>query len=253
MLAMRLNGPGQPLTADDVPVPPPLADKSCSRSRRAVSAVPICTSSTASCRTSAIRSFLATKSSAESSPSAQASRRCKPATAWECPGSAIPAASAAIAAQGLENLCDRPHSRATRSTAATRSLRRPTRVTASDPCSLHRRAGRAAVVRRIDRLSRIPCGRRCPESRPLRLRGGRTFARSDRVRRGRHVFAFTRAGDTAGQGFARAQGAVWAGGSESRRPSRSTPRSCSRPSVRSFRPRSLPCAKAAASYAPAST
>jgi propanol-preferring alcohol dehydrogenase len=38
------------------------------------------------------------------------------------------------------------------------------------------------------------------------------------VQEGRKVFAFTRAGDAAAQGFARALGAVWAGGSEERPP-----------------------------------
>ena len=41
---------------------------------------------------------------------------------------------------------------------------------------------------------------------------------------GRRVFAFTRPGDRAAQEFARGLGAVWAGASTRRRPSRSTPR-----------------------------
>ena len=70
---------------------------------------------------------------------------------------------------------------------------------------------------------------------------------------GRRVFAFTRPGDAAGQAFARSMGAEWAGGSETSRPSRSTPPSCSRRSAHLFPQRSPLCARADASSAAAST
>ena len=70
---------------------------------------------------------------------------------------------------------------------------------------------------------------------------------------GREVYAFTRPGDEAAQRFARGLGAVWAGGSDHPRRRRSTPRSCSRRSARSFPSRCARRAKAAASCAPAST
>ena len=55
---------------------------------------------------------------------------------------------------------------------------------------------------------------------------------------GRRVYAFTRAGDQAAQELARSLGAVWAGGSTSCRPSRSTRPSSSRRSARWCRRRS---------------
>ena len=69
---------------------------------------------------------------------------------------------------------------------------------------------------------------------------------------GREVYAFTRPGDDAAQSFARGLGAVSAGGCTGPR-RRSTRRFCSRRSARSFPPRCRRRAKAAASYAPAST
>ena len=90
------------------------------------------------------------------------------------------------------------------------------------------------------------------EHRPLRLRRRRPHHRAGRAWQGRAVYAFTRAGDDEAQA-ARSLGADWAGGSEERRPSRSTPQSSSRRSARWCRWRCAPCARAAASSAPAST
>ena len=84
-----------------------------------------------------------------------------------------------------------------------------------DPARLSRRAGRAADVRRADRLSRAahvrrrPAASACTDSAPPRT-SSRRCARSQ----GRDVYAFTRAGDEQTQAFARELGAVWAGASE---------------------------------------
>ena len=74
---------------------------------------------------------------------------------------------------------------------------------------------RAAAVRRADRLAQLPDGGRG------RARSGSTASappptswRRSRAWQGRRVYAFTRAGDTAAQAFARSLGAVWAGGSD---------------------------------------
>ena len=70
---------------------------------------------------------------------------------------------------------------------------------------------------------------------------------------GRELHAFTRPGDEAAQAFARSLGASGPAGRTRRRPSRSTPRSSSRPWARWCRPRSRRCARAARWSAAAST
>ncbi len=73
------------------------------------------------------------------------------------------------------------------------------------------------------------------------------------VHQGREVYAFTRAGDTRSQEFARELGASWAGGSDERRRCRSTRASCSRRSAPWSPPRWPAPTRAAAWCAPAST
>ena len=112
-----------------------------------------------------------------------------------------------------EPLRPAPASPATRSTAATPSTPSPTSVlfllaarTYSD------RGGRAADLRRPDRLPR-PCVM-AGAARRLGLYGFGAAAHMlprSRARRAQ-IFAFTRAGDSAAQMFARDAGCVWAGG-----------------------------------------
>ena len=106
-----------------------------------------------------------------------------------------------------------------------RRRRRP--LLLSSAWRVWRRRGRAVAVRRA-RSARAPGqGRRrraAPACRALAPR--RTSAQV--ARPGARVFAFTRPGDMAAQGFARRLGAVWAGGSDEAPPDRWTRRCCSR-------------------------
>ena len=118
---------------------------------------------------------------------------------------------------GRENLCvnaqlHRPRHR--------RRLRRDDTVADERFClplpdELCRRAGGAAAVRRADRLPRADA--RPATRQRLGLYGFGSAAHmicQVAVYQGREVFAFTRAGDTRTQEFARSLGAAWAGGSD---------------------------------------
>ena len=113
-----------------------------------------------------------------------------------CPGSAGPAASAATAAAAARTSATRRASPATTSTAASPSTRSRTSATASrSPSGYPDVAGRAAALRRADRLARAT---RWPATRErLGLYGfGAAAHIVCQVARwqGRRVFAFTRAG-----------------------------------------------------------
>ena len=107
---------------------------------------------------------------------------------------------------------------ATRSTAATPSYAlADARFCFPLPDGYRRRAGRAAAVRRPDRLPRAAHGRRrASGSGSTASAPRRTSSRQVAAAQGRRVFAFTRAGDDAAQAFARELGAAWAGDSDER-------------------------------------
>ncbi len=156
------------------------------------------------------------------------------ATASACPGSATPAASAAYCRAGTRKPVRRArNSPATRSTAATPSYAvADARYCFRAAGRIRRRRARAMAVRRAHRLSRAADGRRRADasastaSAPPRI-SWRKLAHHE----GREMYAFTRPGDAAAQAFARELGAVWAGGSDRRRRSRSMRRSSSRRSA----------------------
>ena len=135
---------------------------------------------------------------------------------------------------GRENLCDaRPLHRPRHRRRVRRVRRRRRALLLPAPGRLPRRAGRAAVVRRADRLSRAARCAATPPARPLRLRRrgpyprpGRALARAASLR----VHAPRR---RAAQRFARELGAVWA--DPRAPPSRWTPRSSSPRRARSCR------------------
>ena len=116
---------------------------------------------------------------------------------------------------GRENLCDQ---RAVHRLRHRRRLRRAhgRRRALLLPAArrLRRRPGRAAPVRRADRLPHAAARGRRRAAGHLRLRRGGAHRRARwRVHQGRRVFAFTRAGDEEAQRFALELGAEWAGDS----------------------------------------
>ncbi len=83
---------------------------------------------------------------------------------------------------------------------------------------LWRCGGCSALMRRTDWLSRVTDGRQCGQVGHLRI-----WCRSSHVAQvaqfeARSVYAFTRAGDTTAQAFARQLGCTWAGSSEEQPP-----------------------------------
>ena len=131
-------------------------------------------------------------------------------------------ASAATAARGARTSASAPRSPATPATAAT-----PSYAVADERFCMplpegYPTAGRAAAVRRADRLPRAADVRRRPSA--LGLYG---FGASAHIvcqvaaHQGREVLRVTRAGDDAAQAFARELGREWAGGArEARRAAR---------------------------------
>ena len=183
-----------------------------------------------------------------------ASTRCASAIASACPGSATPAASAAIAVPDRRICATRRTSPATRSTAATPTTRWPTRAIAF------------ALPDGFSDVELAPwlCAgligyralRMAGDARRIGIYG---FGAAAHIvaqlarHEGRAMYAFTRPGDAAAQAFARELGAVWAGGSDCRRRNRSTRRSSSRRSARWCPRRCATSPKAASSSAPAFT
>src|SRR4029077_9192133 len=149
---------------------------------------------------------------------------------WACRGSATPAARANIAAPAAR-IC--VSGGASPGTAATGDMRRggwqmrgaggAARGVPPCPPSPRPRRGRGPAAELAPLLCAGLIGYRAyrvaGEPRNLGLYGfGAAAHLLAQVARGqgRRVFAFTRPGDAAGQGFARELGAVWAGGSDER-------------------------------------
>ena len=160
-----------------------------------------------------------------------------------CRGWAGPAASARTAERPREPVSARPLHRL-RHRRRVRRVRRGRRaLLLPDPRRLPRRAGRAAVVRRADRLSRAAHVRRRGErsastaSAPPRISSPRS-----RATQGRRVLRVHAAGRRGGAGLRPRLGAV--GGTRERRRSRWTPRSSS-PRGELVPPRSRPSPRAA--------
>ena len=106
-------------------------------------------------------------------------------------------------------------SRATRATAASRRtsiadarlrIRSRSRSTTVD--------ARAAALRRTDRLALAADGGRGPRIGIYGFGAAAHIVAQVAIWQGREIFAFTRPGDSAAQGFARELGAAWAGGSD---------------------------------------
>ena len=122
------------------------------------------------------------------------------------------------------------------------------------PDGYPRRAGRAAPLRRPDRLPRAAHGRRRRAARPLRLRRRGPHRRQVARHEGRRVFAFTRGGDDAAQSLARVTRRRVGGRLGRRRPGgarRGDPLRAGRAS--SCRRRCARARRVASSSAPAST
>ena len=119
---------------------------------------------------------------------------------------------------GRENLCDAPwFTGYTRDGGyATHTVARA-RFSFPLPDNLDS-AETAPLRRRPDRLALLPHGRGGRCTRPLWLRRAAHILVQVATWQGRRVYAFTRPGDKASQDFARALGAVWAGGSDERPP-----------------------------------
>jgi propanol-preferring alcohol dehydrogenase len=125
----------------------------------------------------------------------------------------------AFCAEGRENLCDAARftgyqingGYATHTVADARYCFPPARRGRPGPHG-------ALAVRRADRLPRAAHGRRRAARRHLRLRCGGPHRRPGAEVPGTRVPAFTRAGDTASQAFARELGATWAGGTDEATP-----------------------------------
>ena len=117
-----------------------------------------------------------------------------------CRGSAGPAAAAATAARPREPLRRRPLHRL-RPRRRLRRVRRRRRALLLSHCrrAIRRSAGRAAALRRADRLPRAAHGRR-RRARSASTASARRPTSSTQVARyqGREVYAFTRPGDTRG-------------------------------------------------------
>ena len=174
--------------------------------RPAPSAAPTCTSSTATAAARSCRSSPATRSSARWSARGRGCRAASPsAIASACRGSVWTCGPAASAARAARTSATRPLHRL----PARRRLRRahasPTqRFCFRAPRRLRDVAGRAAAVRRADRLPRAAHGRRrASASASTASARRRTSSRRSRAIRAGEVFAFTRPGDAAAQDFAR--------------------------------------------------
>ena len=123
------------------------------------------------------------------------------------------------------------------------------------PGCLLRRRGRAAALRRADRLPLAAHGRRRPAARPLRLRRGGAHRRAGRALPGTRRSTPSRApGDRAGAGSSRVElGAAWAGGSDEPPPEQLDAAIIFAPAGELVPRRCAPCARAARSSAAAST
>ena len=180
--------------------------------------------------------------------------RFAPATASASRGSAGPAATAATAARGRENLCERA-----RFTGYDLDGGYAEFAVADErfcfplPDGYRRRRGRAAALRRPDRLPRAAARRRRRAARALRLRRRRAHRQPGRARTRAAVFAFTRRGDDGAAGVrARARRRVGRRRREAARAARR--RDHLRPRRRAGpRPRCGRSPRAARSSAPAST
>jgi propanol-preferring alcohol dehydrogenase len=215
MLAMRLNGPGQALTAEDVPVPPPLAEqvllevRACGVCRTDLHVVD---GELPNQRYPIVPGHEIVGHVVAVGAGVTALRR---GDRVGVPWLGHTCGACRYCRLGLENLCDQPQftgytidgGYAQYATADARyCLPIPARYTDLQAAPLlcagliGYRAYRAAG-----------------DAPNLGLYGfgaaAHLLAQIARAQR-RRVFAFTRAGDTAGQAFARAQGAVWAGGSD---------------------------------------
>ena len=174
MHAMVLKAPEPLWHGPSFPTGGPAPAKSGSTSPPAAFAGPTCMWSMVNCRTRGCRSFLATKSSAGSMRSGEASRGCVSASVWAFRGSATPAGFARSAGR-RENLCDARCSPATRGMAVSPQRRSPTRGL---PFLWARRArcgAGAAVVRGPDRLAVAGDRGRGQEAGPVRLRRGGAY------------------------------------------------------------------------------
>ena len=120
---------------------------------------------------------------------------------------------------GRENLCDAARFTGWTATAATPSRRSPTRASAPAARAATPTSGRAAAVRRADRLPRPTASPATRERLGLYGFGAAAHLIAQVARwEGKRVFAFTSPGDAETQAFARSLGAEWAGGSDAAPP-----------------------------------
>ena len=130
------------------------------------------------------------------------------ATAWGCRGWAGPTANAATAARHGEPLRQRPFYRLRPRWRVRRGRGGGRAVLLPDPRGLLRPPGRAAALRRADRLPRAAAGGRRRAAGSVRLRRRGPHRVPGRRHEGRRVFAFTREGDDEAQ---RVRAGAWRG------------------------------------------
>ena len=219
MQAMLLERAGTPLRAASLQVPEPGPARSSSRSPPAACAAPICTSSTASCRSPSFRSCSAMRSSATWRRSGRASWTSPSAIASACRGWASPTARASIAGSDQENLCDNPRFTGYQIDGGYAGY------TVADA----RYAFKLPDVYSDAEAAPLLCAGLIGY-RSLKLAGdphrlgiygfgaaAHIVAQVARAQ-GREVYAFTRPGDRQARDFALSLGAVWAGGSDAAPP-----------------------------------
>ena len=222
MRAVVLERQGEPLKPTTLPDPEPRAGPAAAeRSAPARCAAPTCTCATTRSRRPSSRSCSATRSSAAPRTAGASASR----------GSAGPTATCRYCTTDRENLCVNARFTGRDIDGGFAELTvADERYCLPLPDELVRRAGRAAAVRRADRLPRAEVHRR---RHRLGLYGFGSAAHmicQVAVYQGREVFAFTRPSDEAHPGV-RDVARRHLGGRQRRdaRPSRSTPRSSSPP------------------------
>ena len=223
--------PGRPLARGRAARPEPGPGEVLLEVTPAASAAPTCTSSTASSTGPKLPLVPGHQIVGRVAARRRALRA--PATGWACPGSAGPTATAATAERAARTSATTPASPATTRRRLRRAGRRRRALLLPDPGGLPGPPGRAAAVRRADRLPRAAAWRATRERLGLYGFGAAAHIICQvALHEGRRVFAFTRARRRARRRRSRSSWAPSGPATRSaRRPRSSTRRSSSRRSA----------------------
>ncbi len=190
--------PGRRCARSSSPEPGPGPGEVADRGRApAACAAPICTSSTASCRTRSCRSCPATRSSARGRRERRRRDRFAPGDRVGVPWLGWTCGACRVLPRGRENLCDRgPLHRLPPRRRLRRDAPSPTSASASPlPAGYADAQAAPLLCAGLIGYRALRAGRRRGAARPLRLRRRRAHRRArSRATQGRRVFAFTRAG-----------------------------------------------------------